>query len=113
MGNLKLKIQMKYLALVALVAIVGAEPDGEGGGKMEIPDEAIGECAESSECGDGGYCVFVHDMDTDVWGTSFCGEEADCDAEGQMCEEFGPEYGGEESASDFSQPEPPLPLLLP
>ena len=84
---------MKFIALaVAAIATVHAEEggdedwdDGEKDGDWEVPEEAYGDCADSSDCASattGAFCVFTYQETDDgegSWPTpSFCGAEADC-----------------------------------
>ena len=112
---------MKFatLAVVALfgnVVVAQAEEADDMAEKddMEIPAEAIGDCADSTECADGEFCVFTHIVPEDgadkTWEPSFCGAEADCAAEEDgstlvagdawsWCMEFMEDKEGEEEGS--------------
>ena len=82
---------MKF-ATLAVVALFGnviaqdeeeAEEEEEEG--MEVPAEAIGDCADSSECAEGEFCVFTHivpeEGEDKTWEPSVCGAEEDCNPE--------------------------------
>ena len=80
---------MKFatLAVVALFGnvVVAQDEEGgeeEGGDDMEIPAEAIGDCADSSECAEGEFCVFTHIVPEEgadkTWEPSVCGMEDAC-----------------------------------
>ena len=80
---------MKFatLAVVALFGnvVVAQDEEGgeeEGGDDMEIPAEAIGDCADSSECAEGEFCVFTHIVPEEgadkTWEPSVCGAEDAC-----------------------------------
>ena len=81
---------MKFsFAIGALLGNVLAQGGGGGGGgggdgPPAPPAEAIGECADSSECA-AQYCVFTvipggDGPESDTWEPSFCGSEEDCKA---------------------------------
>merc|ERR1719498_3130 len=82
---------MKFatLAVVALFGNVIAQEEEEGGEEsgddMEIPAEAIGDCADSSECAEGEFCVFTHVVPEEgadkEWLPSVCGDELACNPE--------------------------------
>ena len=72
---------MKFatLAVVALFGNVVVAQDEEAEMEeddMEIPAEAIGDCADSTECADGEFCVFTHIVPEEgadkTWEPSFC-----------------------------------------
>merc|ERR1739838_1163521 len=109
---------MKFatLAVVALFGnVIAQEEDAaEEGDDMEIPAEAIGDCADSSECAEGEFCVFTHVVPEEgadkTWNPSACGAEADCNAEEDgstlvagdewsWCMEFMEDKEGEEEGS--------------
>ena len=111
---------MKFatLAVVALFGnvVVAQDEDAEmeEDDDMEIPAEAIGDCADSTECADGEFCVFTHIVPEEgadkTWEPSVCGAEADCAAEEDgstlvagdawsWCMEFMEDKEGEEEGS--------------
>ena len=112
---------MKFatLAVVALFGNVVVAQDEEADDMaekddMEIPAEAIGDCADSTECADGEFCVFTHIVPEEgadkTWEPSVCGAEADCAAEEDgstlvagdawsWCMEFMEDKDGEEEGS--------------
>ena len=110
---------MKFatLAVVALFGNVVVAQDEEAEMEeddMEIPAEAIGDCADSTECADGEFCVFTHIVPEEgadkTWEPSVCGAEADCAAEEDgstlvagdawsWCMEFMEDKDGEEEGS--------------
>ena len=80
---------MKFatLAVVALFGNVVVAQDEEADDMaekddMEIPAEAIGDCADSSECAEGEFCVFTHIVPEEgadkTWEPSVCGMEDAC-----------------------------------
>merc|ERR1712146_579274 len=86
MGTLKIPMKFATLAVVALFGNVIAQDEEEGGEEeeegMEVPEEAIGDCADSSECAEGEFCVFTHIVPEEgadkAWEPSVCGTEEEC-----------------------------------
>ena len=79
-------MKFTYLAVVALFGIViDAQVTDDRKTDMEIQEEAIGECADSSECAEEEFCIFTviipEDGEDKTWEPSVCGAEADCDAD--------------------------------
>merc|ERR1719352_1045082 len=75
---------MKFatLAVVALFGNVIAQDEDaaeEEDDDMELPEEAIGDCADSSECAEGEFCVFTYTVPEEgadkTWSPSACGAE--------------------------------------
>merc|ERR1719352_389762 len=109
---------MKFatLAVIALFGNVIAQDEdaAEEEDDMELPEEAIGDCADSSECAEEEFCVFTYTVPEEgadkTWSPSACGAEADCGADVDMdtlvagdeaswCMEFMDDKDGEEEGS--------------
>ena len=71
---------MKYaFAIAAILSTADGQRRGRG---MNIPDDAVGACNTTEDCGSDTYCVFSVSRSSGsdpVWTPSVCGSLSDCE----------------------------------